>query len=244
MLLKGRCTHYVTTGAGFAVVVFVGGIVVAAPTVAGTSEASAFARTGPVAGSLVVVDDTDADTADVGAVDMVDMAAVDAGAADVGAADVGAADAGAGTVGAADLGVAEVGVVYLGAVAVGTADVGAANLGAVNVGAVGLGAADVGTADLGTAVAGSAAATGPTDFAGVVATGGREAPVTAAAGTVAGVFACVDRSDLPPPAGAVSLTTTGFFSGAGAFGSRNLAGTPLAAEVPLPTQAPTRRLHL
>lgn len=34
------------------------------------------------------------------------------------------------------------------------------------------------------------------------------------------------------------------FGGPGAFGSRNRAGTPLAASEPLPSQAPTRRLHL
>lgn len=34
------------------------------------------------------------------------------------------------------------------------------------------------------------------------------------------------------------------FGGPGAFGSKNRAGTPLAASEPLPTHAPTRRLHL
>lgn len=35
-----------------------------------------------------------------------------------------------------------------------------------------------------------------------------------------------------------------FFGGPGASGSKNLAGTPVAAKDPLPLHAPVRRLHL
>lgn len=75
----------------------------------------------------------------------------------------------------------------------------------------------------------------------VVVSGGGGVAVLATAGT--SCFDSVSTGSCFTVTVAGAATGAGF-GGGGALGSKNLAGTPCAAKSPVPTHAPTSRLHL
>jgi hypothetical protein len=93
----------------------------------------------------------------------------------------------------------------------------------------------------GAAIVGVPFARGAFDATDAVCVGGT-LPFDGVAG--AATLVAIGSSFFTLLAGSAGLASVFFTGGGGALGSKNLAGTPCAAKDPLPTHAPTRRLHL